>query len=187
MENRNDILKELKEIAPALSKIEKKSFDEVPADFFNSFPEAMMKKVREQELAQIAPTLSQQKKVNEFEVPADYFNAFPQQMLTKVSSTSQGAASKPQWMEALNAVLEKVAGIFFKPKYAFAFAGTVSMVIIASMFFMKTEQAPCAKGDLLCCLEKVSDEELDAYFLANPDDFQKSILDVSTEDALYDI
>lgn len=183
MENRNDILKELKEIAPALAKIEKKSFDEVPAHFFSSFPETMMKKVREQELFEIAPTLSQREKVNALDVPADYFNAFPQQMLKKVSSTSKVTSSKPNWMEALNTVLEKVADIFFKPKYVYAFAGTVSILIVGVMMFIKVEQC----NDLECKMASLTDAEINAYLESSGDEYSAEVFEVTLDESVNGI
>ena len=181
METRDDILRELKEIAPELSKLEKNNFGEVPADYFTLFSGTLLKKIREQELAKIAPTLAKQKTENTLEVPANYFNSFPGQMLKKIPS-EQKQKTSPSWLDSLNNILEGLASIIFKPRYAFAVAGTVAMLIIGVMFFSKTEQTICAPDDLVCQLEMVSDEELDSYIYSNADDYQKSVLDISTDD-----
>ncbi|MES2621654.1 MAG: hypothetical protein V4615_12455 [Bacteroidota bacterium] len=180
MENRDDILKELKAITPALSKVEKKPLDEVPVNYFSSFPWAMMKKVREQELMAIAPTLSQQEKVNALEVPADYFSSFSQQMLKTVSSTEKEVASKPSWTKSLNVVVEKVADIFFRPKYAYAFAGTVSMVIVGVMMFIKVEQC----NDWECKMASLTDSEINGYLESSSDEYSEEIFETTLDGSI---
>ncbi len=180
MKNNDEILKELKEIAPELSKLEKKVLDEVPVNYFSSFPNDVMKKIREQELIAIAPTLSQQEKVNALEVPADYFSSFPQQMLQTVSATQKEVVSKSSWRESLYVVLEKVADVFFKPKYAFAFAGTVSIVIIGVMMFIKVEQC----NDLECKMASLTDAEINTYLDSNTDEYSDEIFETTLDESV---
>ncbi len=180
MKNREEILKELREIAPELSKMEKQHLVDVPVDYFKSFPELMKKKIRDQELAEIAPTLAKQEKENTADVPVNYFKSFPELMIKKISS-EQKQKTSPAWLNSLNNTFGGLTSVIFKPRYAFAVAGTVAMLVIGVMFLLKTEQA-CAPDDLFCQLEKMSDEELNNYIFNRPDEFQKSVLDISTDD-----
>lgn len=184
MKNGNDILKELEEIAPALSKIEKKSFDEVSAHFFSSFPEAMMKKVREQELVEIAPTLSQQEKVNALEVPANYFKGFSDVMLKKISAEQKPrAVIVPKWQKSLNNIFNSVTNVVFQPRYAFAFAGTVSMLVIGVMFFTKVEQC----NDLECKMASLTDAEINAYLDSNADEYSDEVFEATLDESVNGI
>lgn len=178
MKNLEEILKELGEIAPELSKLDKKQFDEVPAKYFSSFPDAIMKKIREQELTQIAPTLAQQEKQNVLEVPANYFKAFPQQMMEKISA-EQKSNTAPKWQQSLNNFFDGVASIIFKPKYAFAFAGTVSMMIIGIMFFTKVEQCT----DLDCKMASLTDTEINSYLDNDSDVYSDEIFESAVDES----
>ncbi len=87
----------------------------------------------------------------------------------------------PAWLAGINNALENVLSAVFKPKYSFAFAGTLSIAFLAVMMFTKVEQQ-CAETDVECQLAQLSTAELDAYITENADEFHKSVLDISTDD-----
>ncbi|MBP7389453.1 MAG: hypothetical protein KA841_03555 [Chitinophagales bacterium] len=218
METRDDILSELKEIAPTLSSLQKKDFFlvpvgyfdafslkmielveqellvektknvslpdshrlQVPAGYFNTFSSELLKKIKADELQALAPTLAALPKKQSFEIPANYFNQFPVQMRRKVSTASQSKSASGRW-SSLNELVEKVTQLVFRPQYTMAFAGTVSMIVIGSMFFLQIQQQQCK--DFYCQLEQVSDEELNAYFETNADEFGESMLDFSLKES----
>lgn len=181
MKNREEIFEELREIAPELSKLEKKQFDEVPANYFSSFPNEVMKKICEQELAQIAPTLAQHEKQNVLEVPANYFESFSQEILRKISVQK---ATKPSAKRATgqSRVIDILAGRFwwYKPKYAFAFAGTVLMVIIGIGMFTKVEQC----SDLDCKMASLTDAEINSYLDDNSDVYSDEIFESAIDESI---
>ena len=227
MKNNEDILKELREIAPKLAGIEKKNLFTVPEGYFSNLNNVLMQKVQlsaaGQELPQVAPLLAQFKglqqaeapagyfssfstgllgkiragevadelqalapvlsgieKINAYEAPAGYFNTLAQQVLIQVTAEQKTAATSdmPKWLQSANFVLEGIIGAVFKPKYSFAFAGSLSMIILAGMFMLKVEQCT----DVECQLAQISTSELDEYMTENADEFHKSVLDISTDE-----
>ena len=88
METREDILKELKEIAPRLATVDKVNFYTVPADYFTNFKQGVLSRVKfgevGAELKAIAPELATVKKTAVAEMPAAYFSSFSDSLLKKI-------------------------------------------------------------------------------------------------------
>ncbi|MFN8286902.1 MAG: hypothetical protein U0V74_09135 [Chitinophagales bacterium] len=173
---------ELKVVAPALAKLKMQSAETAPSGYFNNFSATLLQKIRtdeyKEELAQVAPVMAQLQKPQTVVAPANYFNSLPQSLLQKAlaNERTEVAPAMPQWLQSINAVLENVVAAVFKPRYAVAFSGTATMVIIAVMLFVKVEQQ-CTDAE--CKLASVSSAELDAYFDANSDEFSSDVLDYS--------
>lgn len=188
MKNREEILKELKEIAPELARLENKPASDVPASYFKAFPEDLMKKIRTNEIAaelsSIAPELGKLERVNAFDVPSSsYFQSLPEAVLQriKVSEKARNTTSKG-WMISLNVYFDRIAGIIFKPKYSVAFAGFATVVILAIMLVVKVEEQ-CA--DLDCRMAQISSEELNTYFNTHADEFNSALLDFDSDANSY--
>ena len=179
MKNSEDILKELNEVAPLLAKTEKKNLAAVPENYFSTFSVKLIEQIRTNEVAEelktVAPSLSKIEKESLQQVPAYYFSAFPAQMLKLVSVQQKAnkVAGMPNWLEGLNAVLENITAVVFKPKYSFAYVGTVALVITGIMMFTKVEECT----DLECRFAKLSNEDLNTYFEKNPDEVYHDMLD----------
>ena len=179
------VKQELKIVAPELLKIEKMMSAEVPAGYFNLFADDLMKRIRANEVAaelkEIAPTLTKAEKINLLKVPENYFNAFPQQIMKRIEAEQKAnaVATKPNWIGALNNVLENISAVIFKPKYSFAFSGMASVLIIAVMMFNEVEQQ-CS--DIDCKMAKLSEEELNAYLDKGTDVYQEEIFEADFAD-----
>lgn len=179
--------KELSEVAPALAGLSGLNKTEAPAAYFSNFSSGLLSKIRADEVADeltaIAPALSTMQKVNMYEAPAGYFHTFAQQVLQQATTAPQQKiqSALPVWLQGINNALEGVLGAVFKPKYSFAFAGTLSIAFLAVMMFTKVEQQ-CAETDVECQLAQLSTSELDAYITENADEFHKSVLDISTDE-----
>lgn len=183
MKKFDEKFKELKEVAPELSKLDKKNFGEVPVNYFTSFSDAMMAKLRKEELAEVAPTLAQLEKVNTLKVPANYFKAFPQQMLKKISAEQKTiAVLKPNPVSSLNNILERIANVIFKPKYSFAIAGMASMVVVIAMLWIKP--APCT--DLDCKLASLSTQEINSYLENTSDAYSDEVFETTSANVVDD-
>jgi hypothetical protein len=184
----SEVKVELANLAPVLSKL-KEQTPATPSNYFSSFSSSLLEKIRRQEVASelndIAPTLKSLQKVNMYQAPANYFAKFPVQMQKQIATANvRPESAVPGWLSRLNILLDETVSVIFKPQYTFAFAGSVAMIMIVIMMFFKAEPVtPCAPNDLLCQLNKVSNEDLNAYFSAHPDEFHKSVLDVSTDDS----
>ena len=88
METREDILKELREIAPQLASLEKVNTYRLPDNYFAGFTNMMLNQVKpvdvKQELLALAPSLLKLQKTANPEVPAAYFAGFSGRLLQQV-------------------------------------------------------------------------------------------------------
>ncbi len=146
METRENILKELKEIAPKLAAIEKKNFYSVPENYFLNFKSEILEQVKlnavKQELKSVAPELLKIEKRNTVEVPTGYFNFFSGDLIKKIRTNEVAAELKeiaptlsqaekisplevpanyfnafPQQMKKRIAVEQKATAVLSKPKW----------------------------------------------------------------------
>src|ERR1700691_10765 len=93
METRDDILNELKEIAPQLALLTKTNPYILPDNYFLNFGKLMLEKVKmnevQEELKALAPELAKIEKQLAFvtaEKELEYFNNFPLQLMQKIRS-----------------------------------------------------------------------------------------------------
>lgn len=95
METRENILKELQEIAPMLSKMEKKNFYSVPENYFLNFKNGILEQVKlsgvKQELKTVAPELLKVERRSTVEVPTGYFNSFSTDLMKKIRAEEVAA------------------------------------------------------------------------------------------------
>jgi len=181
-----DAKQELTELAPQLAQLNKAKQEEIPTAYFKGFSANVLNKIRlnevAEELAEVAPLLGSLPKVNVYQAPANYFNTLPQQMANAVTAQTKVVQQPimPKWLVSINMVLESIVNVVFKPRYSMVFASVVTILIVGVMMFTKTEQTTL---DLNKQFASLTNEDLDAYFSAHPDEFSKSILDVSTDDS----
>lgn len=228
MDNRDDILKELQQIAPKLSALSKVNlytvptgyFDELkpsllkistenareesllqnsflstiekpavsvsdlPDGYFNNFAANMLQKIQQDELAEIAPVLAGLQKVNLYTAPQGYFEKLPTSLLNKAIVNEKPVSSTPLWLITLNTALDEIVASIFRPRYAVAFAGIATVLIIVSLSLFKPKPA-CA--DAMCQLEKglagVSDEEIMMYINDNAHDFDAGMITEQIDEA----
>jgi len=90
METRDDILRELSEIAPKLASMDKTNPYKLPVDYFNSFGSLLLDKIKygevKAELRVLAPELSRLNKPVAAEVPAAYFTGLSGKLIDKIRS-----------------------------------------------------------------------------------------------------
>ncbi len=98
MKSNETILKELQEIAPMLSQLEKKNFYAVPENYSVNFKNEILEQVKLsgviQELKTITPELSKVKMQTMAEVPANYFNSFSGNLMKKIHANEVAAELK---------------------------------------------------------------------------------------------
>jgi hypothetical protein len=183
-----EVREELTVLAPALSKF-KEETPAAPSNYFTTFSSSLLDKIRAEEvskeLEEMAPTLHGLQKLNLHKAPHGYFASFPTEIQKQITAgEARPESAVPGWLSQLNALLDSVVSVIFKPQYTFAFAGSAAMVMIVAMMFFKVEPIveECAKDDLLCKLDKVSSADLEAYFATHTDEFNRSVLDVSVDD-----
>lgn len=235
METREEILKELRELAPKLAELpkmnlyqapngyfesfgagmkvlvaeatapvapgqlesvlsalkDKKGTDTAPAGYFNTFSASLLQKIRvseqAEELSVIAPALAKLPKVNYLQAPVNYFNSFPALMLKKVKQAEAvQQPAMPTWLITVNNVFEQLTAWVTRPRYAYAFAGGFTMVLLAVMVTMKAPEVQPASNctDLACLMNemKINDADLDGYFRTHADEFNSTMLDNFSDD-----
>jgi hypothetical protein len=110
METREDILKELRELAPHLASLEKVNAYSVPESYFLNFKNIMLEQVKpvdaKQELQVLAPSLLKIEKPLNAELPAAYFTDFKSKLLDKVRA--EEVAKELAVIAPRLSVLEKV-------------------------------------------------------------------------------
>lgn len=123
MERKEDILKELMEIAPKLAAMEKFNPYRVPSGYFLGFKDMMLQKLKtetaQQELNELAPALAALNKGLVKEVPATYFSSFSGELIKKIRANEVAAelsAVAPQLSK-----LEKVNALQVPANYFSAF------------------------------------------------------------------
>lgn len=88
MKTREEILKELKELAPKLASLEKVNAVSVPENYFANFKSEMMERVKlggvTDELSAISPQLAKIEKRNTVKVPVGYFTSLPNDLLHQI-------------------------------------------------------------------------------------------------------
>jgi hypothetical protein len=127
METREDILKELKEIAPRLSLLEKVNTYSVPESYFVDFKNMMLEQIKpvdaRQELQVLAPSLLKLEKPLNAEMPAAYFADFKSKLLDKVRADE--VAKELAMVAPRLSVLEKVNVFEVPANYFSAFPDRV--------------------------------------------------------------
>jgi hypothetical protein len=90
-------------------------------------------------------------------------------------------ASMNGWMVHINRAAEPVAEFFLAPARSWAVAASVAIMLVMVMVYTIETKSPCAPDDLVCQLDKISVQDIDAYILTHPDEFSQSTLDYSIE------
>ena len=180
-----DVKQELGVLAPSLLKVQKPLNAEMPAAYFSDFKSRLLDKVRAdevaKELAVIAPRLSVLEKVNTLQAPANYFNAFPERVLADIQAHRHAAVTDTRnWMDGVNELLDVVINAVFKPKYAVAFAGIATTVIMAVFMFIKVQQC----DDLECKFAQLSNEEINNYLDNKSDAYSDEVFEMNLDKGL---
>ena len=156
MENKNDILEELKQLSPLLAEREKLNLFSVPEYYFNAVEEGVMEKIAAQSVNRELEnsSLSKMKKQDAFDVPYGYFERLPEQILNK---TSRKKNSLPGILKSLS------FGDGFRMRLAFASAPALAVIILSIIFLSQ----PSAVIETNSNVAQVSTEEISGYLSDN--------------------
>lgn len=127
MSNKNEILNELREIAPRLALLEKTNLYKVPEGYFTAFSKSILEQVKlgevKVELREVAPELARLNKRVATDMPADYFKGFS----AKLIQTVRAAEVKNELLEIAPelAKLQKAAAYSVPAGYFESFAGGI--------------------------------------------------------------
>jgi hypothetical protein len=87
METRETILKELREISPAVANLSGTNVFSVPAGYFDQLPETILSKIRQE-------SVDFGGKVQPFNIPPGYFEGLATNILNKIKSREQSVAEE---------------------------------------------------------------------------------------------
>jgi hypothetical protein len=102
MENRKNIINELKELSPVLAQNNPVTPYEVPHGYFENLPEAILTMVQSEEATPVLPISKQ----NPYSVPNGYFENLADTILTRINTEKVRSAQDE--IEALSPVLGKL-------------------------------------------------------------------------------
>ena len=158
METRENILKELQEIAPMLSKIEKKNFNSVPENYFQNFKGGVLERVKlsgvKEELKAIAPELLKVEKKVVNEIPANYFKSFSADLMQKIRANE--VATELQTIAPTLSELEKVNLLEVPVNYFNAFPQQMLKKIATKQKVNAVAEKPAWIEALSSVLENIS-------------------------------
>lgn len=132
MNRKEDIRKELEEIAPFLAKLDNKMAFKVPKGYFEELPDNVLETVS---------PLAALKQKQAFKVPANYFESLPDLVLERVKpqeepevAASPSVEKTPNWLDEL---INSVA-LLFQPRYAMRLAA-VALVLTGGLYFFSNQ------------------------------------------------
>ena len=165
-------------VSSVLALNHKKEIYAAPAaSYFESFSDAVITKVHaedvEEELSYALPVLQHIEKKEPNQVPAAYFSTFPA-LITKLASNDAKAHHSPvdQWNDKWSILTEKVLGLIARPRYAFALASSIGMVIcIAVAIHAQTSMSDDDK--IFAQMQQIPDAELHHYISKHRDEFDE--------------
>ena len=166
MKKKDDILSELKEIAPALATLNSHSPYAIEVGYFDAFSEGIIHTMRAtdvvEELAHISPVLAQVAKTETHAIPAQYFRTFPEAMTQlAVYENKEHPATVSKWTSMWENLAGRFFGIFVQPQYSFAMASVVSVTLIVGMVW--TNKTNTTDEKFFAKMEQLPDHEIHGY------------------------
>lgn len=159
MDNKNDILNELKALSPLLANLKEQTpLLQVPASYFEQFQESVMATISEQ-----SGVLSSLKKSNP-DVPEGYFSTFSEQIVAKIKQENETIAEGK--LVALPRKSNRIISIF---KVAVLAASIVGVLVL-----IKKIQTPIlmpAQINIEESMASLTRDEIYQYMNANSNEF----------------
>ncbi|GDX52637.1 hypothetical protein LBMAG27_16840 [Bacteroidota bacterium] len=171
MENRNDILNELKQLSPLLAERKKENLFIVPENYFSKVEENVMKKIFAESVnAELQhSSLKEFKKQEVFDVPYRYFERLPNEILQKTSRKKS------------QTILESVKEYFqysFLVTHLFGVTPMLAVMILAIVVLTK----PVDVIETTSPVALVSNEEISNYLSDNISSLDESSIVAQMDD-----
>lgn len=158
MKTREEILKELKELAPKLASLEKANTASVPENYFVNFKSTIIEKAKlsgvTEELSAISPHLAKIEKRNTVKVPVGYFTSLPTDLLQQIRKEEVLAELK-QIAPALSQI-EKENAFEVSANYFSAFPKQIMKTIAAKEKSKAKETSPAWFSGLYNAIENLA-------------------------------
>ena len=165
------------ELPTVLSSIDKKELYTAPvASYFRSFSDNLISKIHAEEVAEelayALPTLQHAPKKELYKVPATYFSSFPEKM-SKLISKEAAESTVEHWSIKWAGFTETVFSLISKPRYAFAMASVVSMIVFIGLFINTQTGSISADDKIFAQMQQIPDADLHHYIAKHRDEFDE--------------
>lgn len=172
-----DIVKELREIAPALDDLGAHPHFDVPAGYFDAFPARLMDRIRAmenseavtEELETLSPVLASAPRQLPFTVPDGYFSELTEKLVTEKKHATGGRVVK----------MGRNIRLFKRCLAAACIAGLIALGAVLVSRSLNN-------SSLDRMMAKISDQEIEEYLTYNTDAFDNENIftNVSLEEEL---
>ena len=164
------------DLPPVLASIKKKQLHSAPEGYFSSFTDNVIGQIQSEEVAEeltyTAPLLVGLEKKEAYSVPANYIADFPANIY-KVAARE--AAAHDTLIEHEISVwsiwIERILTVVSRPKYSFAMACMVAIVVMISVVYSHSTLTPEEK--IFAQMQQVPDSELHHYIGKHRDEFDE--------------
>ena len=165
------------ELPRVLSSISKKELYAAPtSSYFSSFSDDLMSKIHAEEVAEelayALPILEHAPKRELYKVPVTYFSSFPARM-TKLVSKEVAESTVEHWSIKWTSFTETVLGLISQPRYAFAMASVVSMIVFVGLFVNTQSGSISADDKIFAQMQQIPDADLHHYIAKHRDEFDE--------------
>lgn len=168
-----------KEELRLLSSLPKQELYPAPmASYFDTFSDKLMAQVHAEEVAEelsySLPVLQHVEKKELYRVPANYFAAFPKS-ITKLVSKESSESSVARWAAVWNNIIEAALDFFARPRYAFAMASVVGMIVCIGLV-ANNKSGLSDEDKIFSQMQQISDADLHHYVAKHRDEFDERII-----------
>ena len=165
------------ELPQVLASISKKELYAAPAaSYFGSFSDDLISKIHAEEvveeLAYALPILQHAPKKEFYKVPATYFSSFPERM-TKLVSKQTAESTVEHWSIKWANFTETLLGLISQPRYAFAMASVVSMIVFIGLFINTQTSSISGDDKIFAQMQQIPDADLHHYIAKHRDEFDE--------------
>ncbi len=171
MENRNDILNELKQLSLFLAERKKENLFIVPENYFSSVEHNVMEKIYAESVSAELKnsSLKEIKKQEVFDVPYGYFERLPNEILQKTSRKKS------------QSILEGVNEYFqYSFRLTHLLAATPMLAVMILAILVLTKPADVIEND--SAIAQVSNEEISNYLSENISSLDESSIVAQMDD-----
>lgn len=159
---KNDIVEELREIAPALETLGAHPHFDVPVHYFDAFPDQLLARIKGMErseavaaeLETVSPLLAGLPKTTPFSLPEGYFQELPKEILTEKNRATEGRVVK----------MKRNVRLFKRSLIA---AGIAGLIAVSAVMISRTLN----HSSIDRMMAKISDQEIEDYLTYSTDAF----------------
>ena len=164
------------DLPPVLASIEKRELHSAPQGYFSSFTDNLIGQIHAEEVAEelayTAPLLIGFDKKEAYSVPVNYFAAFPTD-ISKIAAKEAAAHDTliDHEISVWSIWIQRILTVVSRPKYSFAMACMVAIVVMISVVYTHSTLTPEEK--IFAQMQQIPDSELHHYIGKHRDEFDE--------------